>query len=331
MPAYCYSSSDFLQSHQTVLLSSFLLPCSCTSRCYCSLPCTSQILQVRIFSSSFLSFHHTSHEFLQWPRVYSSDDLCQVTVCVRGGNYWMRVCICIIHGERLDHCEIRKNGNYLRSFRKMPHRGTKHTESMDRILIWAVQYHKATGDPSILNRPQTDRARSPHPLQRSWGCRTITEEREVSWNWQHPSRTGQSEWKGRNYRSHDNLRQDLADRTMANPVDPVLGLHASLERQPAAVPELPNDQPHHPSKQSHCEDHTEKTETASGESHCWRTGRLLSRKEHQRADLQLKNPLWEISPAPTRVIPCLHRFQESFQQGFACSFVGNTSIIRQSS
>ena len=39
-----------------VLLFSFLLPFSCTSWCYCSLPCISQILQVRIFSFSVPSF-----------------------------------------------------------------------------------------------------------------------------------------------------------------------------------------------------------------------------------------------------------------------------------
>ena len=32
----------------------------------------------------------------------------------------------------------------------------------------------------------------------------------------------------------------------------------------AAVPELPNDQPQQPSKQSHADDHTEQTEAASG-------------------------------------------------------------------
>ena len=36
---------------------------------------------------------------------------------------------------------------------------------------------------------------------------------------------------------------------MANPMDPVLSHHTSQERQPVAVPELPNDQPHsHQSK-----------------------------------------------------------------------------------
>ena len=39
------------------------------------------------------------------------------------------------------------------------------------------------------------------------------------------------------------------------------------ERQPAAVPELPNHQPHQPPKQSHAEDHTGQTEAASGEDH----------------------------------------------------------------
>ena len=47
---------------------------------------------------------------------------------------------------------------------------------------------------------------------------------------------------------------------MANPLDPVLSHHTSQERQPAAVPELPNDQPHQPYKQSHAEDHTEQIE-----------------------------------------------------------------------
>ena len=32
---------------------------------------------------------------------------------------------------------------------------------------------------------------------------------------------------------------------MANPLDPVLSHHTFYERRPAAVPELPNDQPHH--------------------------------------------------------------------------------------
>ena len=76
---------------------------------------------------------------------------------------------------------------------------------------------------------------------------------------------------------------------MANPVDPVVpGHNTSQERQPAAVPELPNDQLHQPPKQSHADDHTDQIETTSGEGHCWRTGRLQSRKEHHRADLQTR-------------------------------------------
>ena len=67
---------------------------------------------------------------------------------------------------------------------------------------------------------------------------------------------------------HYNLRQDLADRRMANPVDPTLGRHTSQKRKPAAVPELPNDQPHQQPKQSHTEDHTEHNEATSREDHC---------------------------------------------------------------
>ena len=54
---------------------------------------------------------------------------------------------------------------------------------------------------------------------------------------------------------------------MVNSLDPVLGHHTSQERQPAAVPELPNDHPHHEwlPMQSHAEDQTEQTEATSGE------------------------------------------------------------------
>ena len=46
-------------------------------------------------------------------------------------------------------------------------------------------------------------------------------------------------------------------------MDPVLSHRTSQERQPAAVPELLNDQPHQPPKQSHAEDHTEQIEATT--------------------------------------------------------------------
>ena len=52
---------------------------------------------------------------------------------------------------------------------------------------------------------------------------------------------------------------------MVNTVDPVFSHHTSRERQPAAVPQLPNSQPHLSPKQSHAEDHTEQIEATSGE------------------------------------------------------------------
>ena len=98
--------------------------------------------------------------------------------------------------------------------------------------------------------------------------------------------TGPSRWIGCNHRSHDNLQQDLVDRRMANPMDSVLSHHTSQERQLATVPELPNNKPHQSPKQSHAENYTEETEATSGEDHRRRTGRLKSRKEQHRADLQ---------------------------------------------
>ena len=56
-----------------------------------------------------------------------------------------------------------------------------------------------------------------------------------------------------------------------------------------------------------------------GEDHRWRTGRLRSRQEHHRADLQPTSPLWEISLAPARPLPRLHRLQEGLLSGLACS------------
>ena len=82
---------------------------------------------------------------------------------------------------------------------------------------------------------------------------------------QHPSRTGPSRWRECNHRSHDNLQQDLAGRRTANPMDLVLSHHTYQERQPAAVPELPNNQPQKSPQQSHAEDHIEQTEATSGE------------------------------------------------------------------
>ena len=108
-----------------------------------------------------------------------------------------------------------------------------------------------------------------------------------------------------------------------------LSHHTSQKRQPAAAPELLNNQPHQSPKQSHAEDHIEQTEATSSEDHCLRTGRLQRRKEHHRADLQPTHSLWKISPAPARPLPCLHRLQEGLWQGLACSFVGNHEEVHQ--
>ena len=157
---------------------------------------------------------------------------------------------------------------------------------MDRILHWAVQSHGQWR--SISTGLSLDRHGGwpPHPWQRSGGCSTIIEEREVGWSRQHASTIGPSRWRGCNHRSHDNLQQDLADRRMANPMDPVLSYDTSQERQPVAVPELPNNKPHQSPKQNHAENYTEQIEATSCKDHRWRTGRLPSRKEHHRADLQ---------------------------------------------
>ena len=84
---------------------------------------------------------------------------------------------------------------------------------------------------------------------------------------------------------------------------------------------------HQSPKQSHAEDHTEQIE-ATSRDHRWRTGRLQSRKEHHRADLQPANPVGEISPAPARPLPFLNRPQEGLRQCLACSFVGDHKEVQ---
>ena len=166
---------------------------------------------------------------------------------------------------------------------------TEERQIMNRWTEYCFElyYYKANGDPSVLNCPQTD-TEDDHPFLciEVGGCSTIIEEREDSWSRQQSSRTGPSRWRGCNHRSHNNLQQDLADRRMANPMDPILSHHTSQERQPAAVPDLPSNKPHQSPRQCHAEDHTEQTEATGGEDHRRRTGRLQSRKEYHRADIQ---------------------------------------------
>ena len=62
--------------------------------------------------------------------------------------------------------------------------------------------------------------------------------------------------------------------------------------------------------------------------HRWRTGGLQSRKEYHGADLRPTNPMWEISPAPARPLPCLRRLQEGLRQGLAWNFVSNHEEVQ---
>ena len=80
------------------------------------------------------------------------------------------------------------------------------------------------------------------------------------------------------------------------------------------MPELQNDQCHQPPKQIHIEGHTEQIEAAGREDHCWRTGRLQSRKRHHTADLQPENPLWKIPPAPGRLYHVVIDFKKAFNR-----------------
>ena len=149
--------------------------------------------------------------------------------------------------ERLDHCETGESCDYPRPFRKMTNKRTRNNELMNNTALSCtitgpVEIHQYKTVPRHTQRTTA------LPSERSGGCSRIIEEREVSCSWQHLRKTCSSRLRRSKHCSHDNLQQDLADRKMANPVRPVLGHHTFQERQPAAVPELPNDKPHQPPK-----------------------------------------------------------------------------------
>ena len=120
------------------------------------------------------------------------------------------------------------------------------TDGQNTALSCTITRHMASHQNWAVSR-YTQRTTNPS-FAKKWN--RIIEETEVSWSRQHPSRTGPSRWRKCTHCSHNNLPQDLADRRITNRVDPVLSQHSSEESQPAAVPELPNIQPHQPPKQS---------------------------------------------------------------------------------
>ena len=129
-----------------------------------------------------------------------------------------------------------RSGKYLTEERQIPNRWTEYCSELYN--------HKANGDPSVLNCTHTH-TEDDHPILRrevEAAVQSLRKGKSAGVD-NIPAELCPSRWRGCNHCSHDNLQQDLADRSMANPMDPVLSHHTSQERQPAAVPELPNNQP----------------------------------------------------------------------------------------
>ena len=138
----------------------------------------------------------------------------------------------------------------------MPHRRRQILNRLSEYCSELYNY-KANADPSVLNCPQID-TEDDHPILR----------REVE--------AAVQSLKKEKSAGVDNIPGELVQAggedvitaltTICNkiwqtgewspPMDPVLSHHTSQERQPAAVPELPNNKPHQSPKQSHAEDHT---------------------------------------------------------------------------
>ena len=163
-----------------------------------------------------------------------------------------------------------------------PHCGAEEREILNLWTEYCSELynHKANEDPSVLNCPQTD-TEDDHPIFH----------REVE------AVTVRSLKKGKST-GVDNIPAELVQASGEDAITALTTICnkicqteewptpwtqslviTSQERQPAAMPELPNNKPHQSLKQSHAEHHTEETEATSGEDHLRRTGRLQSRKE----------------------------------------------------
>ena len=184
------------------------------------------------------------------------------------------------------------------------------------ILNWWTKYYselynyKTSGDPSVLNCPQTQRTTTP-TFAKIWGLQY-------------------NHWKKKSAEI-DNILQNWS-KQVENQYSLLLRQSATKsDRQENGQPCGPSPLSSHFPRKATCSCARttssaiqaskvtlkvifEQTETASGEDLRWRTGRLLSRKEHQRADLQLKNPLWEKSPTPARPLHDFIDFKEAFDR-----------------
>ena len=163
--------------------------------------------------------------------------------------------------------------------------------------------HKANGDPSVLNCPQTD-TEDDHPILR----------REVEAAVQ-SLKKGKSAWV-------DNILAELVQAGGENVITALTTIcnkiWQTVEWPTPWTQSLVITLPKKGNLQQ-CQNYR----TISLISHPSKVmlktilNRLLpqvekiiadqSRKEHHRADLQPTHSLWEISPAPARLLPCLHR------------------------
>ena len=95
--------------------------------------------------------------------------------------------------------------------------------------------HKANGDPAVLACLQTDTEDDqPVLCKEVEGAVQSLKKGKSAGVDNIPAELVQAGGEGCNHRSHDNLQQDLADKRMANPMDPVPSHHTSPKRQPAA-------------------------------------------------------------------------------------------------
>ena len=107
MPSYCCSSSNFLQSHYTVLLSVFFSLFHAPLDVVVHFLVFLRSIRFRSFLSQFSPFVAQIENFCSDPgflvlTMFAKDITgCFSHCCVEGGNHWIYVCIFVAHdGER---------------------------------------------------------------------------------------------------------------------------------------------------------------------------------------------------------------------------------------
>ena len=98
--------------------------------------------------------------------------------------------------ERTDKLETRENYYHPVQSREMPHRRTRHSKEVDRVLLWIVYTHNNRRSLGARCPSTNQQWQLPYLAGRSWSGSKITEERQVGRSGQHSMGAGPGRRRG---------------------------------------------------------------------------------------------------------------------------------------